>query len=183
MPISFLSFILIGNKSRISRPANFSLPPETFLIKNEQIQSVFSDEKRIGITKAAKICSPEVIEQLAKSLVGFHKPIKFNFIDKFGIREFLEKNNEFEHNIGSINNIKNNNKNNENKNIEIKSNQAIEKTIEIKNENKNNKIVKNKKNKVCETCGVDLDSGVVFWCNKNKNKFNNKMLCREHQPK
>lgn len=33
----------------------------------------------------------------------------------------------------------------------------------------------------CEICDKDLDSSLVFWCRKNKERFQGKILCKEHQ--
>lgn len=41
----------------------------------------------------------------------------------------------------------------------------------------------NKKKYECIICNKELDKSVVFWCRKNKEKYENKLLCREHQPK
>jgi hypothetical protein len=33
----------------------------------------------------------------------------------------------------------------------------------------------------CEICSKELDSSLVFWCRKNKERFQGKLLCKEHQ--
>lgn len=33
----------------------------------------------------------------------------------------------------------------------------------------------------CEICSKELDSSLVFWCRKNKERFRGKLLCKEHQ--
>lgn len=39
----------------------------------------------------------------------------------------------------------------------------------------------NNKSFCCAVCHTPLDNSVLFWCRKNKAKFNNQLLCRLHQ--
>jgi len=33
----------------------------------------------------------------------------------------------------------------------------------------------------CEVCNKRLDNSIIFWCRRNKERFNGKILCKEHQ--
>lgn len=138
MNLDYLSFILTSNNAIINR-SKIELPLKTFVVKNDQFDSIWSDEKRGSVTLVAKIVSAETARKLAEDILALHKPIQFNWIDKFGVSEYLKD--------------------------------------DIQHQSK----PKTTKTHHCEVCKQDLDNSVIFWCRKNKEKFNGKLLCREHQ--
>lgn len=153
MNLSFLNFIITSNNARITRPKR-ELPDKTYIIKNDQFQRIWSDEDetRLKLSSISKMVYADTVESIAKKVLALHKPIEFNWVDKFGISQYLN-----------------------NPNIPVyKSSNSIE-SMEVKSDKKSNTYV-------CATCSSPLDNGVVFWCRKNKLKFNNQFLCREHQP-
>lgn len=135
MEMSFWNFILTSNNAIIDR-VKVELPHNTFVIKNDQFDNIWSDTSRLSFGMAAKIISPSTAQKLASDILALHKPIKFNWIDKFGLSEYLK---------------------------EDSPQKPKGKTYH------------------CEVCKEELDNSVLFWCRKNKEKFNGKLLCREHQ--
>jgi hypothetical protein len=135
MDMNFWNFILTSNNAIIQR-SEIKLPNLTFVSKNDQFDSIWSDVSRASLGMIRKLSSAETIDKLARDILALHKPIKFNWIDKFGISQYLK----------------------EDASIKPKG-----------------------KAYHCEVCKEELDNSVLFWCRKNKEKFNGKLLCREHQ--
>ena len=162
MPLKFISLILVSNTARITR-ANTKIDCE--IIKNEAFGSVYCTEKQTQVSELFKIVSCETVEDIAKKLVKLHKPIKFNWIDKFGVREYLN-NSPIEHAPA------------------VMTKQKIDIVEPLKNETiptVESEIKNAPKSQVCAICQTPIDNSVAFWCRKNKVKFNNQLLCRENQ--
>lgn len=81
---TFHSQILVNSSSRIDRPKNFDT---SNLIKAEMlIKSLDKDLDEMSAVKfLAKIVSSETAESIARQLIHFHRPIKIDYVKKFGI--------------------------------------------------------------------------------------------------
>lgn len=94
MPIvpSFHSVILVSKNARINRPQKHFAGLEN-IIKTDSIGSFLNKEEPTSgisglfsvVNSVSKICSAETIHALASDLVKLDKPIKFDWIGKFGM--------------------------------------------------------------------------------------------------
>ena len=87
----FLNYILISPKSIIKRPSS-KIFDTSSVIKADTLRSVINDnaDNTNGIdalSSVAKLSSFSTIEKFGRKLVGFHRPSKINWRNKFGIDE------------------------------------------------------------------------------------------------
>ncbi len=160
----YFNFILLSNNAIIKR-AKRKLPENIELFKVEQLKKYIEDNSEKG--SLLKIISSDNLISLGEEILKYHQPIQFDWNKRFNVNNKI--------NIEPIDNNY------------IDNNSKIEPTLNLIEEKKlinpkNDIDSKNIKYK-CEICNSSIDNSVLFWCRKNKTKFNNKLLCREHQPK
>lgn len=121
-----------------------------------------------------KIISQDNLLFLGQQILTYHQPIQFDWNLRFKVDNKIDIK-PIEKKIFT-----------EKSKVEptFSINEDLNQELVIKNENI---ILKpeNKKetNYKCEICDINIDNSVLFWCRKNKIKFNNQILCRNHQPK
>jgi hypothetical protein len=87
----FMNYILISPESIITRPSKKEFNT-SMVIKADTLRTKIDEEvekiKPIdGLSSVSKLCSFATIEEVAKKIVSFHKPIKIDFKAKFGLPE------------------------------------------------------------------------------------------------
>ena len=158
----FLNILVVSKNARINR-AKKDLPSLNYIVKSDQLSKLLesSDKERATFGTLAKICSEETTEELAKKIKKLHKPIMFNWAGKYGLDS--------------------------NFNIEKSESPKVlspeEKPIEkqMKKDTSKKEENKEKPKYKCAKCNAELENAVVFWCRKNKQKYNGLLLCKEHQ--
>lgn len=79
------SVILVSNKARINRPKVTLTGMET-VMKNEQFANAFQkDVENDDLVSVLKLVSSETLEALAREIASHHKPLQFNWMEKFGL--------------------------------------------------------------------------------------------------
>jgi hypothetical protein len=91
---NFLSYILVSPKSRVIRP-NKRYFNTDMLIKaddfHKQIQENVDKKSTLSSTVSiAKMISKKSLREIGQKLVSYHKPVKINYYDKFGISKTEE---------------------------------------------------------------------------------------------
>ncbi len=83
---SLHGLVLVSKTARISRPKAKIDGIET-IIKNDQLKAKIDRDidKDINILGAAKIVGQDTLEDFAHRLVAAHKPIRFDWVAKFGL--------------------------------------------------------------------------------------------------
>lgn len=150
----YFNFILLSNNAIIKR-AKRRLPDNIELFKVEQLKKHIEDNAEKG--SLLKVISSESLIELGLQILKYHQPIQFDWNIRFKVDNKID--------IKTFENTK-------------------EEPIFSLNEDLNQELVSKKEtNYKCEICNTNIDNSVLFWCRKNKVKFNNRILCREHQPK
>lgn len=158
----YFNFILVSNNAVIKRPKR-QLPENIELFKVEQLKKYIEENSEKG--SLLKIISQDSLLNLGLEILKYNQPIQFDWNLRFKVENPIT--------IIPIENKIKENKIEPTFNL-IKESEEMVQDIQLDH----------KKNKhECEICNKEIDSSVLFWCRKNKIKFNNKLLCREHQPK
>ncbi len=167
----YFNFILLSNNAIIKR-AKRQLPENIELFKVEQLKKYIEDNAEKG--SLLKIVSQDNLLILGQQILKYHQPIQFDWNLRFKVDNKIDIK-PIEKKIFT-----------EKSKVEptFSINEDLNQELVIKNEN----IILEPENKKetsykCEICNTNIDNSVLFWCRKNKIKFNNQILCREHQPK
>src|SRR5690606_16704911 len=143
----YITNVLVSKNSRISRPGKKTNDLES-VVKTDQFIShigklIENDNNPLTIVK---LVSSDTIEKLARDLVNQHKPIKFNWVAKFGLSDLQG--------IVDSTAIK-----------EYRTEQkAMEPQIEADEDS-------SKKKLICHSCGTKLSYKVGIFCWNNMKKF------------
>jgi len=86
---NFLPYILVSPHSRVIRPHKREFNTD-MLIKADQFykqiqESIDNKSTFLCTASIAKIISQDSLRQIGEKLVSYHKPVKINYYDKFGI--------------------------------------------------------------------------------------------------
>ena len=92
----FKNFILVSPRSVITRPSQKEFNTN-MVIKADTLRTKIDKEvEKIdpvgGLSSISKFCSFATIEEVAKKIASFHRPIKINFRAKFGLSERASEN-------------------------------------------------------------------------------------------
>ena len=83
-------FVLVSKNARITRPRK-KVPELDLILKNDQLASrLDSDDDKKGNAAAlqlAKLIGQDTLQEFAREVSAAHKPAKFDWLAKFGLRE------------------------------------------------------------------------------------------------
>ncbi|WP_017305043.1 nuclease-related domain-containing protein [Spirulina subsalsa] len=95
LPPNFLSYILVSPKSRVIRPDSTVFNTESVMkadVFHRRVQQDIEQENPVAaLGSLAKFLTKDMIEELAHTLVNYHKPFVINYYQKFGISEKKER--------------------------------------------------------------------------------------------
>jgi len=153
----YITNVLVSKNSRISRPQKKSNELDS-IVKNDQFIShigklIQNDNNPLTIVK---LVSADTIEKLARDLVNQHKPIKFNWLAKFGLPALHEAT----------------------ATTSTKDNSSKQKVAEPQIESDEGD---SKKRLICHSCGTKLSYKVGIFCWNNKKKFGGHAYCFDCQ--
>lgn len=171
-----INLVLVSKNAYISRPKNSKLDLSP-IIKIDNIKDIVvkNFDSQSAVKFLSKVISSETLEEVARSLVALHKPIKMNFAAKYGLKE-IEKtsvnieNQDTELSVEQINI----DRNEENKQIQIIENEIVEKDEIIDKP-------KIKQKRICCSCNQSVPFNVFLFCLQHKNKFDGKIYCLDCQ--
>ena len=157
----FEGFVLVANGARIGRPENGSaVDGLDRVVKIER----FTKEVRkamlgpvLGLKMVkliAGMVSEETLRAFAEGLVSEHRPIRFDYEAKFGLRPTDDV-----------------------PQPESRQDATSEEKPAESSQEDSPEIVAS-----CESCGAGVDKKVRWFCRRYKNRFNGKILCRNCQP-
>jgi hypothetical protein len=160
---SLNSLILVSKTARISRPKK-KIDGIDMVIKNDQLKTridrdIDSDN---NILTAAKIVSPETLEEFARNLAAAHSPITFDWHARFGLPAIVPPKVDQESSLGPSTASSGTQRD------------AAATSIPSENEGKKSKLI-------CSSCNVPVTYSVAKFCWFNKGRFGGNVYCMDCQ--
>jgi hypothetical protein len=206
LPVIYKSCILVSPHSNVERPPQ-NVFDTSMVVKADAYSDFLESEIQKTSTvsmlsMAVSIIGTDTLEDFARKILRLHKPGKFNYAAKFGIDEAAVLSIKVIPTSSAITKAQEKHKPTSAKSCDKCGVQVEEKVAYFCRMNKakfdgkvlcrecqqpspspETIIASGRELSFCDSCNVEVDSKVVFFCRMNIKKFDSNILCRDCQQK
>ncbi len=149
------SLILVSKRARISRPKS-KIDGLEAVIKNDSLFKTIDKTVDEGsVLSMARVIGADTLESTTREIAKLHKPIKFNWLGKFGLSEPPQ--------AAMVT--------------------PPPTSIPAKSEGQDGEDTKRKQKLICHSCSCPIPYNVAKFCWSNKSKFSGNLFCFDCQKK